>query len=1063
MGIERLQHILNFSSGDRFFVLYGPGTQDVFISPNYTELNIEQALWHTLREQQFERIIFYSLQRQVYFLDEISRRRCDLPPARAIQPSSGGPSCLQRLGGGPMGNLNIAPAKVDIKTTAVPSSSPHKDFHALSLLNTWMQDTDGPPTALVILQADTFLEQFEDPRSLAVLMGEWTRLPSTNRNVCVLQFAADQYEGLVKAAERLPELKAYLQRPERDRRKYNIVCPGPPDEAEIDRLIDYTRLKDKVEVNWQQRPNLVRWIAAEGKDMREWIALLRSARRLDRQTAIEKRWFAAAPDERSAWERLDALVGLEPVKAHIKQLVDYVVVEKRRKEAGLAGNAAPPVLHLVFTGNPGTGKTTVARLIGEIYRDLGLLRRGHTETPESSTLVADHVGGSAIKTNAAVDRALDGVLFIDEAYRLTEEGRGGFGREVVDTLITRLENDHDRLVVIVAGYPEPMRRFINANKGLPGRFPPENYIEFPDYLAVELLEILRRMLAERNLTYTPEMLNRLSDLVEGLYAGRDVQQFDNARRMRSLADALTRTRAGRVLRENLPIDAPLQPEDIPADFRSYLPPPIPEVDDLLSELDKMVGLQPVKNLIRQQIFLLRHQERRRKQGYDEAEHPILHMCFIGNPGTGKSSVARLMGKILHALGLLYKGDTVEVSGSDLIAGYLGQTALKTAEVIDKAMDGVLFIDEAYALIPGPEGTGSFARDAMNELVKAMGDRSDRLVVIAAGYPKEMQDFIQSNSGLTRRFPLNVHFDDYTTQDLLLIMRNKAKKDEYHISTQAESRAALYLDALRKVQGRHFGNAGAAINLYKAMINRLAEREVQAGLGEDAPPLTTFEASDVPEIDGMDATPVKLHTPFDLIRILPSAPDAMLSLDQAQQAVGRLDVTLPNGATGTGTAFCVTQEGHLLTAYHVVETAQKIDFRLESDPQHPLSAKLVGWDTDADLAVLRLDPGRYAWVPLCEPGYRPSLREKVMVLSFPLGEELGQEVTYTEGVVSSLRGEGALIQISATVTHGSSGAPLFRCSDQHVIGVIHGGVKQDVASGYNFAVNAALVYRCFDGN
>jgi SpoVK/Ycf46/Vps4 family AAA+-type ATPase len=871
MGIERIENAFHPGDGSRFFVFYGSGIEDSFISTDYLEQNVETALLHVLKQRGYKRVVFIAPHRQVYFLDTFSEQNSQPGGVGTAQSNQTRPvagASMRRLNGGPFDDLMVVKLHRPVQET---SFSGMGDVHAIRMLDTLLKQVDNLKTAVCFVQAETYLRYFEDGRTLAGVIGEWARLPASNPNIVLFLFSADRYDDLCDLASRLPvpELRSYILRRKLDAQtSFHLVQVNSPEHLEIQRLIKSRKKNAGLEVDENNLFKISQWMAAEGRKARTWLALLAEVDRLDFETARLNGWFSSVrkPD-RTIQDELDALVGLEEVKTRIQELSAWL---RYQKEAGLEKGISenPPLLHLVFTGNPGTGKTTIARLIGEIYHDLGLLKRGHLVEARGGDLVAEYVGGTAIKTNSVIDQALDGVLFIDEAYTLTEAERGGFGQEAVDTLLTRMEDERGRLVVIVAGYPEKMEKFRRSNPGLPRRFPEENVISFPNYSPADLWKILSEMLLQRNIPITGAVEQALIEIIQGMYNMRE-ETFGNAGEMRNLADALERKRASRIVQNRMPVQSPLTREDLPEKYQSFLPAPLPDIDSLLAGLNEMVGLGPIKQ------YLVRMVQRLKVESTMKKAHPtgspcsyVQHLVFCGNPGTGKTTVARLIGNIYRSLGLLRKGHCVEVTRADLVAGYVGQTALKTNEKIKQALDGILFIDEAYGLSRG--GENDYGQEAIDSLVKAMETYTGRLVVIIAGSPREMEKFLNSNPGLSSRFAPPVYFPDYSPAELVEIFEKIAGKEGYQYPPQILPDIRLNLEMSRQrtllQRKRSFGNARAVIEIFDQMKGRLAERLVNLPAFSETPGsldpalFQTFVPEDVPEL----AYPVDL-TPRDALK------------------------------------------------------------------------------------------------------------------------------------------------------------------------------------------------------
>jgi S1-C subfamily serine protease/Holliday junction resolvasome RuvABC ATP-dependent DNA helicase subunit len=717
----------------------------------------------------------------------------------------------------------------------------------------------------------------------------------------------------------------------------------------------------------------------------------------------------------AALDELTQLTGLTTVKAEIGTLIQRLQIEAARREKGLP--AAPISLHMIFSGPPGTGKTAVARLYGAILRDLGVLEKGHLVETDRAGLVAGYVGQTALKTRQKITDALDGILFIDEAYALAEQGAGtahDFGREAIDILLKDMEDQRERLVVIAAGYPDPMRKFLSSNPGLPSRF--TKTIQFPAYESSELVAITHSM-ARRDGLHLAEAADPV--LKNFFERARTAHDFANARTARTLLERAREMQAARIapLIGNPGVDlSELTLADIQAALAIKAGGSASQ-HSALDELAQMTGLATVKSEIGTLISRLQVEAARREQGLPVA--PIsLHMVFTGPPGTGKTAVARLYGAILRELGVLEKGHLVETDRAGLVAGYVGQTALKTKEKIADALDGILFIDEAYMLADAAGAAADFGREAIDTLLKQMEDKRDRLVVIVAGYPEQMRHFLASNPGLPSRFTKAIDFKSYETAELVAITRALASRDGLRVAPEADPLLQAFFERARTAPD--FANARTA----RTVLERA--REAQAAR---IAPLIGSPGVDLDE----------------------------LTVADIQAATTANNPQIPKGkGPSNGTGFFVTADGYVVTNAHVVEGCE--DPQVVSGSGQPVAAQVIARDAANDLALLKV-PARSEQVAHLRAGVR--IGEEIAAFGYPLLGTLSTGGNFTTGNVSALAGfknDSRHVQITAPIQPGNSGGPVVdQCGN--VVGVVVanlGAHAKGSAQNVNFAINISVL-------
>lgn len=555
-------------------------------------------------------------------------------------------------------------------------------------------------------------------------------------------------------------------------------------------------------------------------------------------------------DERiaAALASLDGLEGLDEVRKRVRSLAYYQLEEKRRREAGLPAPRDQIALHMVFTGNPGTGKTTVARVIGQIYAAIGLLDKGHTHFAEAKDLVGQYVGHTAPRTEEAVQKALDGVLFIDEAYQLARSDRGGFGQEAIDTLLTRMEELRGRLVVIVAGYPKEMQQFLDSNPGVRRRFPPQNVINFTDFTPEQLFKILVGMVESRGLKLAPELKDEARALVASLHtaAGRS---FGNAGEMRNLAEGMVAQRHARVQLLDLPLDAPITVDDIPTFYQQYRPGG-ENLAAAIAELEGMVGLKSVKGYMRR---IVARAEVERRGGRPAQPRNLAHFALIGNSGTGKSRVLTLLARVLRGSGLISRDTIVALKPQDLLTSLVREQFSAPLPELDQAAGGILLIDNAHVLAQ-PYQDNELAIQGLTDIIATHGER---LTVVLTGYKKPMNKLLADHPGLRLQ---RLEFDDLAANEMIELLQRWASEQGFTLTGSAEARADVYLEVLR--QRTEFANAWSVRDLLETMIAYQAERTAQTS------GTRVFVADDVPAPAGGNISTARSATSLHLWSLVP---------------------------------------------------------------------------------------------------------------------------------------------------------------------------------------------------
>jgi SpoVK/Ycf46/Vps4 family AAA+-type ATPase len=859
----------------RIFLCHG-NTRDKYMLTNGFQVNFDELLFLHLKERGYHPVLLYS-HHGLYFYDDVSRDWVIPPPdAVPVTTHASQIKSTSRLALGP-GGLSLRRKPPSATVPASENGATHsgrllypnlaKMSEIQGVLRRLM--TEGKQGA-VIFDGDHLPDFGVDGPATqqfrGILERDLRQLYVDNRLI-VIFISGLTGEQLV---EHLPRNKPVLNflyqldangKPAGIASAIDLTSPGCD---EVTALIDYYRLQKNLQVEWHNLQRhvtvLTGYLKSNAKGIKDLDFLLNnlcssnSVKAVLTTEQVQKMTLQNLVVQ-SANERLLQMVGMDELKKEIKSNVDYFQRWQEAQRTRQSPTSAtsldrlyhPPrqgpdqFLHIALMGNPGTGKTTVAELIGEIYRDAGVLETGHTVKVTRTELVAGYVGQTAIKTREKIEQARGGVLFIDEAYSLAQNEQDPFGKEACTTLLEAMSDLKSELMVIVAGYPEEIKQLIDSNPGFESRFGAK--LTLPDMLPEQLMAVFHQQCHQHSppIDLAPNLTQALPDFFQELYNSRE-DDFANAR---TVIEHIFKPMVRKLFQDttddnNVPADLSHIPENYQKLFSDaqHQKAPAP-----LAELNELIGLSGVKQQIQALIAQLENDLARQQHGIVTEPLAPGHYLFAGNPGTGKTTVARLMARQFKQMGLLPKDKLTERSASDLIGQYVGSTENAVRELLNEALGGVLFIDEAHQLA----NDQGFGKNALAPFTAFMETHKHNICIIFAGYGDGLNLLLTIDPGFRRRFG-RIQFDDFNAEELAATFFHFANKSGFQVSPDLQQSLQGLFTWMFEHKGEQFGNAGTAQQLLTMMKAKLAQRMQKLGANGETPTpeqRNTLLVSDIP--------------------------------------------------------------------------------------------------------------------------------------------------------------------------------------------------------------------------
>lgn len=544
-------------------------------------------------------------------------------------------------------------------------------------------------------------------------------------------------------------------------------------------------------------------------------------------------------------EELNGYVGLKNLKHSLSEFITYINFVQERKKQGIDVKENLTA-HCIFLGNPGTGKTSIARILGRFFKSVGLLENGHVVEVDRSTLVGEYIGETAQKTEKVIKQALGGILFIDEAYTLKRDTNGNdFGQEAIDIILKRMEDFNGKFFVIAAGYPELMQNFLNSNPGLKSRF--THLFLFDDFSANELVEIYKLFSSREKFIITPEAEELLTNKLKLIYEN-DKNNLGNARFVRNLFNETKvqlskRYHSLKYDERNFYASSTIIIDDILSAFNNYEKHSKGFVfnDDKLNknlnELNNLVGLEDVKKTFSKLLASIKVEQLKKERAISSLPKN-LNSIFICEPGAGTSTVARLFGKVFKELSLIESGQLVEIDSSYFYGLNKIDSYLTLDKIFQDSIGKIIVVNDSVITL---KAKSDFSDSLLQYFLKKLYLYKDKVVAVLTGNQDEFEDLFESVPVIENQFPNIYNFGHYSTRQLLEIALNICQKKNYQLEEGAWQQMLDLLAKLRSDKNKNFYNARTIKEILNKAIANQEERIISLKHPKDADLMTiTYE-------------------------------------------------------------------------------------------------------------------------------------------------------------------------------------------------------------------------------